>query len=91
MRLKKEIEEFYIVCKGDTISSVCLAADVSELAFVKKNGKEVEEGELVFLPPRGDLYTVQAGDSVEKLCGSRERFLELNGTDEPYIGMQARI
>lgn len=91
MRLKKEIGEYYIVREGDDVSSVCRAADVSERAFVKKNGTELCEGQLVFLPPRGNLYTVRAGDSAEKLCGSRERFEELNGTGEIYIGRKVRI
>ena len=84
-----------MVKEGDTLQSVCRAANVSSIALCKKNGltseKELATGMLIRLPPCGNLYTVQPGDSVENLCGSRRRFIELNGTDVLYPGMKVRI
>jgi hypothetical protein len=90
LELKADVGEYYLVKKGDSAESIARAANVSALALVKKNG-EIEEGRIVELPPQGNLYTVQPNDDVISLCGSKERFEELNGTDVLYPGMVVRI
>lgn len=87
--------EYYTVKEGDTLQSICSAANVSPLALCACNRlsseKELIVGMVILLPTSGNLYTVQPGDSVENLCGSKERFKELNGTDVFYPGMKVRI
>jgi murein DD-endopeptidase MepM/ murein hydrolase activator NlpD len=90
LELKADVGKYYLVKKGDSAESIARAANVSALALVKKNG-EIEEGRIVELPPQGNLYTVQPNDDVISLCGSKERFEELNGTDVLYPGMVVRI
>jgi hypothetical protein len=90
LELKADVGKYYLVKKGDSAESIARAANVSALALVKKNG-EIAEGRIVELPPQGNLYTVQPNDDVISLCGSKERFEELNGTDVLYPGMVVRI
>ena len=95
LQLKVLLKEFYVVKEGDTLQSICSAANVSPTALMKKNNLSwntpLFSGMLLFLPPNGNLYTVQPGDTVELLCGSKERFEELNGTADIYPGKKVRI
>lgn len=84
-----------VVGKGCTAADICRAANVSLVAFSKCNFLSASDplysGMLLVLPPSGNLYTVQPGDDVITLCGSRERFLRLNGTPDFYPGRKVRI
>ena len=95
LQLKVLLKEFYVVKEGDTLQSICSAANVSPTALMKKNNLSwntpLFSGMLLFLPPNGNLYTVQPGDTVELLCGSKERFEELNGIADIYPGKKVRI
>lgn len=95
LKLKVLCKEYYQVKEGDTLESICRAFNVSAIALCKKNGisseKDLLKGMLIFLPPSGNLYTVQSGDSIENLCGSKERYIALNGTSVFYPGMKVRI
>ena len=95
MKLHTLRRDFYLTKKGDSLQSVCAAANVSERAVVKKNGlksgEPLEEGIILLLPPAGNLYTVQAGDDVITLCGSKERFEELNGKTDLFPGEKVRM
>ncbi len=66
---------------------------VSPYLMVSLNGLqgEIFEGQLVFLPKSGNLYTVRAGDTKALLCGSKEKYEEKNGTDIFYPGMKVLL
>ena len=67
---------------------------VSERKLAKINGvrQPVYCGQILKIPEeQGNRYTVQAGDTKELLCGTKENFEEWNGTDVFYIGMQVII
>lgn len=93
MQLKPLVRSYYVVKEGDTVGRIALAANVSPIALKKLNGIDdrLYVGELLFLPPSGNLYTVQPGDDPVTLCGSVERFVALNGVDVLYPGMKVRI
>lgn len=92
LQLKPLTLSYYVVKEGDTIGRISLSANVSPVALKKLNGIDrLYGGEILLLPPSGNLYTVQPGDDVLTLCGSRERFEALNGTDVFYPGMKIRI
>lgn len=84
----------YRVKKGDNLTSIaeCFSLPPALIAKVNFLEREVEEGEVIFLPPADyNLYTVRGGDSKEKLCGSKEKYEELNGTSDFFIGMRVFI
>ena len=95
LKLQVLLREYYVVKNGDTVESICRAANISPVALFKCNGfsseKELCTGIILKLPPGGNLYTVQPGDSMETICGSKARFEQLNGTDVFYPGMKVRI
>lgn len=93
LQLKMKERTYYVAQEGDTIGRIALEANVSPVALKKRNGIEGElcGGELLVLPPSGNLYTVCPGDDPVTLCGSVERFVALNGTDILYPGMKVRI
>lgn len=92
LKLKTQVGKYYLVKRGDSVESISRAANVSPLALQKRNGLEIlREGMILILPPQGNLYTVQPGDDIITLCGSKERFEELNGTNVIYPGMKVRI
>jgi hypothetical protein len=67
------------------------AFSVSEGRLVELNGlkEEIFAGQIIKIPIEcGNSYIVQEGDTKELLCGSKERFCALNGTDDFYIGMR---
>ncbi len=84
-----------VVGTGDTEEDICRAANVSPVALRKCNrlssSAPLYAGMLLVLPPSGNLYTVQPGDDMITLCGSKERFEALNGTLDFYPGRKIRI
>lgn len=78
----------YTVKKGQTLGDVAEAFGVPARAIAAKNGllKEVEAGQVLVLPPAGNLYVVQGGESKRLLCGSNASFEEKNGTSRLYVG-----
>lgn len=86
---------FYLVKEGDTLQSIAKGAEVSPTALCKLNGIPMKNGlkigMILAIPPSGDRYTVQIGDSVTNLCGSEERFEELNCETSIYPGKEIRI
>lgn len=95
LELKTDEKEFYIVKDGDDLRDICKAANVSFTALCVKNNLQPKAplvaGMVLLLPPSGNLYTVCEGDDILTLCGSRERFIELNGSDTFYVGQEIRI
>lgn len=95
LKLRVLLREYYVVKENDDIESVCRAANVSPVALCKLNGINGKEallaGTILRLPPNGNLYTVQPGDSRENLCGTKTRYEELNGTSVFFPGMKVRI
>ncbi len=95
LKLQTLLQNYYIVKENDDLFSVCYALHISPTALCVKNNlarpADFYAGRVVYLPPRGNLYTVQAGDSMENLCGSKARYIEYNGNDVFYIGKRVRI
>ena len=87
--------DVYVVREGDDIERVARAANVSPLALCKCNAlpsfSAMCPGMLLVLPPSGNLYTVQPGDDMVTLCGSKERFIAPNGAAGFYPGQKVRI
>ena len=90
MKLVLHIPEFYRVKRGQTINTVASTFGVSPALLALENGisGELSGGEVLKLPPRGNVYTVRGGESKTQLCGSPERFFELNGTAAFYPGQK---
>ena len=84
---------FYAVKRGQTIFSVAEAFSVSpgKLAAVNALFGEVCAGQVLAIPPSGNLYTVRGGESRTLLCGSAEKFEEKNGTKHLYIGQTVML
>lgn len=77
----------YRVKRGQTASEISRAFGVPLSVLVRENGltKEVEEGQVLSIPPAPcALYCVRGGESKTQLCGSPEAFSEKNGTDALY-------
>lgn len=95
MKLKADRRDFYLVKEGDTLQSICEAAEVSPVALCKLNGIPIKNGikigMILGMPPYGNRYTVQTGDDIVTLCGSLERFEQLNGTKVIFPSMKIRI
>ena len=86
--------KFYRVKQGQTLEEIAAAFSVSPWLVIKENGltEQPFAGQLLHIPfSSGNGYTVQAGDTKALLCGSREKYLQKNGTDVFYIGMRVRI
>ena len=90
MKLILRIPKFYKVKRGQTLERVASVFQVSPALLARENGVEGEllGGEVLCLPAGGNLYTVQGGESKTLLCGSRQRYYELNGTDAFYPGQK---
>lgn len=81
--LKLREKQLHRVVKGQTVESIAAAYRLPPRAIVTENSLtgEVYEGQILYLPKRqGNLYTAQAGESKELLCGSRENYEKKNGT-----------
>jgi LysM repeat protein len=92
--LKMENITYYKVKTGQTLGMLAKAFCVSEGRLVELNHltEELFAGQILKIPTeRGNSYVVQEGDTKELLCGSKERFCALNGTDHFYIGMRVII
>ena len=85
--------ELYKVKLGDTLKGLSEQLPTTMYALIAENGltTELTEGQILRLPTRADLYTVQAGDTKTLLCGSDEAYRKRNGTDVFYLGMRVRL
>ena len=89
--LKIERKRYYQIKEGQTLQDVAETFSVSPILLAKENGlkKDVFVGQIVKIPSMcGNRYVVQEGDTKELLCGSDETYLQKNGTDIFYIGME---
>ena len=92
--LKTQQRQFYQVKKGQTLAEIADYFSVSQFLLVKINKltSPPYAGQILKIPnERGNLYTVQEGDTKILLCGSEENYRALNGTDVFYIGMRVVI
>jgi hypothetical protein len=88
--LTAQIPQFYKVKRGQTIREIAAAFSLPECALIAYNRlqDEVAEGQILRVPRLcGNLYTVQAGDSVRLLFGDQTNFSRLNLVDFLYPGM----
>ena len=88
-RVKLLLKEsgFYRVKRGQTLRKIAVAFCCPErlLASINSLTEEVEEGEILLIPPiEGNLYTVRGGESKALLSGSEEKFFEKNQTSCLY-------
>lgn len=88
--LKLIEKRLYKVKKGQTIKSLSAELSTTPYAIIAQNGLTAElfEGQLINLPRPTDVYTVQAGDTKELLCGGGDAYREKNGTDVFYLGQR---
>ncbi len=80
--LKLEYKKLHKVVSGETLEKIAKTYNLPVRAIVKENGlkREVWTGQVLILPfSQGDLYTAQAGDSKDLLCGSKENYEKKNG------------
>ncbi|MBQ8295959.1 MAG: LysM peptidoglycan-binding domain-containing protein [Clostridia bacterium] len=92
--LKMRLQNYYRVKEGQTLREIAAAFSVSEGRLIACNRLKEQPftGQILRIPEeRGNLYTVQAGDTKELLCGSEENYRLKNGTDVFYIGMQVLL
>lgn len=81
--------DLYRVKHGQTLSSVARTFHVPLPLLCRQNAlsSEAEEGTVLFIPKEGgNRYRVRGGESRELLCGSKENFSALNGTNALYVG-----
>lgn len=78
------------VRRGQTLSDVARAFGVPPRLLAAVNALDCEpaEGQLLAVPPAGDLYTVRGGETKALLCGSAQRFEERNATRCLYPSQQ---
>jgi hypothetical protein len=93
MKLTWNTSGWYKVKQGQTIRSIADECGVTAFAIVEKNClvEELYEGQLIRLPEPENLYTVQVGDTKQRLCGGKQEYRILNGTDVFYPAMRVRI
>ena len=94
MKLLFEIPRIYRVKKGQTLLGIAETFQVPPRLLVTENALEgeVREGQVLSVNfVRGNAYTVRGGESKTLLCGSPERFEELNGTSRFYIGQRVYL
>ena len=80
--LELEKKKLHKVSTGETIEKIAKTYRIPVRSLLLENGlnEEVWVGQVLVLPQRqGDLYTVQAGDSKELICGSIESYEAKNG------------
>ncbi len=89
MELSLKRGKFHTVRRGQTLCGIARAYRTSPYLLARLNGLsgEVTEGQVLCLPQaERNLYRVRGGESKSKLCGSPERYFELNGTHVFYLG-----
>ncbi len=77
-----------------TLEQIASVYKIPVRVLVKENqlSSEPHEGQILYLPPaNGNLYTAQAGDNEELLCGSKENYEQKNGTKILYPEMKVWI
>ena len=86
MELQLTRPKIHRVCRGQTLVSIARTFGVTPRVLAAANNLicEVEEGQLLTIPPAGNLYRVRGGESCTLLCGSRENFYERNATKYLY-------
>lgn len=89
VKLSLTVPTFYRVKRGQNLTAIAEVFHLPPrlLACHNRLEREVEEGQVLFIPEReGNLYRVQGGESKTLLCGSPESFEKKNGTACFYIG-----
>ncbi len=88
MKLCLVTPKYYRVKRGQTLSEVAETFHTTPRLLVLKNNLTAElwEGQILELPPAGNLYRVRGGESRSMLCGSMKAFEEKNGTRRLYVG-----
>ena len=76
----------YRVRRGQTAAEIARAFGVPARVFAAANAltKEVQAGELVRIPPKGNVFRVRGGETRALLCGSAENFRKKNATASLY-------
>jgi LysM repeat protein len=80
--LKQEYKKLHKVIESETLEKIAQNYRIPIRAIVRENNlkREVWAGQVLVLPAfQGNLYTAQAGDSKELLCGSKENYEKKNG------------
>lgn len=75
-------KKLHKVSDGETLESIAetYRLPVRDIAVENGLAQSIWVGQVLVLPERkGNLYTVQAGDSKPLLCGSKESYERLNG------------
>ena len=89
--LKTEQVKYYRVKEGQGVREIAEYFSVSPYLLARCNGlyEEPSAGVILEIPTqRGNFYTVQAGDTKTLLCGSEERYNEINRTTFCYPGLK---
>lgn len=92
--LKLKRKKFHKVVAMQTLEQIASVYKIPVRVLVKENqlSSEPHEGQILYLPPtNGNLYTAQAGDDKELLCGSKENYERKNGTKILYPEMKVWI
>ncbi len=91
--LQIEIHNPYKVKIGQTLVRMAQETSTTVYAIIAKNAltEELREGQVLFLPPKGNVYTVQAGDTKTLLCGGEKEYEKRNGTKIFYPGMRVLL
>lgn len=85
--------KFYQVKEGQTLCAVAAYLGVTPYRLAKENALQTElfAGQVLRVPEKAALYTVQPGDTKTLLCGSEARYEERNGTAVFYPGMRVHL
>ncbi len=89
MELSLVKRRYYRVKHAQTLEEIARTFSLPPRLLAAENALSEEpfEGQLLWIPERrGDLYTVQGGESKALLCGSEKAFEEKNKTALFYIG-----
>ena len=89
MKLSLSVPKYYRVKRGQSLKDIASAFGLPLSLLVKENAlsSPPKVGEVLLIPKRkGNLYTVQGGESKTLLCGSCEAFEKRNGTRRIYLG-----
>ena len=86
--------QFYKVKRGQTLVQIAETFHLPQTLLIQENRltEPIKAGEILYLPSiKGNLYTVQAGDSKSLLCGSNKSYQDHNGTDVMYPTMRVLL